>query len=277
MFLEFLRSVVVVLFSGFTLRCIGRPIRSSCRLAGWSSWRTRGSSGSPARKPRRRVHWRPVLGSPSSVLASRSHTFGSAAAAAAAVAACSCCSCCCSSPSSTAGADSRGRQSWWSGERQIQSWLRGAARNVLPPFQSRSQNPLLEPGMPMQVCTWKREPSQGRGRKACGRSVAEQGTGAGAAKSSLQPKLTRLVLNQTFKYHVTFICGSQLTHWACFWAGIEAFILPSTPQIKRKLAFSSIHELAQEISDDLKSVLQFLRWRIHLAFCQNNSFCETHV
>ena len=33
----------------------------------------------------------------------------------------------------------------------------------------------------------------------------------------------------------------------------------STPQIKRKLAFSSIHELAQEISDDLKSVLQFLR------------------
>ena len=57
----------------------------------------------------------------------------------------------------------------------------------------------------------------------------------------------------------TFIGGSQLTHWACFWAGIEAFILPSTPQIKRKLAFSSIHELAQEISDDLKSVLQFLR------------------
>ena len=215
MFLAFLRSVVVVLFSGFTLRCIGRPIRSSCPLAGWASWRTRGSSGSPARKPRRRVRWRPVLGAPSSAAASRLHTFGSAATAAAAAAVAVAYSCCSSSPSSTAGADSRGRQSWWSGERQIQSWLRGAARNVLPPFQSRSQNPLLEPGMPMQVCTWKREPSQGRGRKACGRSVAEQGTGAGAAKSSLQPKLTRLVLNQTFKYHVTFICGSQLTHWAC--------------------------------------------------------------
>ena len=51
--------------------------------------------------------------------------------------------------------------------------VRGAVQNGLPLFWSRFQNPLVEPGTQMQVCTWEWEPSQGRGR-----SVAEQGTGA---------------------------------------------------------------------------------------------------